>query len=830
MGRGKGHVTPPSGPGLGAPASEEKPGEHSPLDTVTLSSQQQQISAITDLVRSLATQLQSNQRSAVPVDLPGTSLFVETIYTAMALVKLHPDYMLLKTKFMTDALPASEVLADHVTSHYDLSRALLQRTLLTRPGHPAKDCFMTNNEKREAFLKKASSSAKAAILKRLANYKHGSKHGKLPVPGEHLNAAAGQSELCPGLEDSGEVLFALSGAGQSGVHPGLEDTGESLHALRETEHSDLHSGLAESGDWTVAARGAVSRWNHKHPGYHYLSGSLPYPTPYQLCLGKGFSQPIRVDLPFSGLTIFNYYSVLDGVYEPAVTVSAAACEGAVGCEHTICKPRAETSSAQRPPCRPKKKHHCYVPSKHTSLLNRHNPIKVKPVHDCWVYIDTITAFFPHKACLERTPSVWEAGRGQHLDGQHMEKLLQLEHAMVRTSLEDLQDWASGLGQTTRALIRAVESYGTLIFGITDDGPYSDHFGSTHGSYSDSDSDYGDDPEDRDGFGSMPDLASSDSGDGPADQDDSGSMPDLASSSDSNSGHEDGDGYHPCDNWASGVFTSCMSDSGGYMPDLGSASDSDSDEMSDSCESIPDLDSGSDSDDDVDPLPTNGWACGDHFGGNFGGSIPNLDSGSDSDDHVDPLPSDTRACGVSRAPEAGHVDMARGVHAGRTRACSTVGKSAVLDSGATKHIFNSVAVFNKDCDTKACETFKLFASENNHSLDIYRTLSDTCFIKDWAGRHFYGNPPFDHDIILNCLQKTLADFDRDPANTKFMFMLPKWVTASWWHLTTHFIIIHEYPAGAKISFAPMASCYNVANLHWSPVEKIESGLRTRNGQW
>ncbi|KAK3263009.1 hypothetical protein CYMTET_28169 [Cymbomonas tetramitiformis] len=44
---------------------------------------------------------------------------VETIYTDMALVKLRRDYMLLKTKFMTDALPTSEVLADHVTSHYD---------------------------------------------------------------------------------------------------------------------------------------------------------------------------------------------------------------------------------------------------------------------------------------------------------------------------------------------------------------------------------------------------------------------------------------------------------------------------------------------------------------------------------------------------------------------------------------------------------------------------------------------------------------------------------------------------------------------------------------
>eukprot|EP00854_Cymbomonas_tetramitiformis_P008472 gene8472-biopygen8591 len=635
----------------------------------------------------------------------------------MAHVKLHPDYMLLKTKFMTDALPTSDVLADHVTFHYDTilaPRATATHTanaaeakaacaiandrrtqeerkrqrlavkvpcsVCHRPGHPAKDCFMTYDEKREQFLKKASSSAKAAFLKRVADYK---KHGKLPLPGEHLSAAAGQSDLCPGLEDNCEVLFALSGAGQSGVHPGLEDTGESLYALHETEHSDLHSGLAETGDWTTAAHGAC-------------------------ILDRG------TDLP-------------------------RGIERVISVKKIICKLHVIREIAK-----------------------------------------------------------------------HMEKLLQLEPVMVRTSLEDLKDWASGLGQTTRALIRAVESYGTLIFDITggcgtDDGP-------------------------RMGMAAIPATVGG---------------------------------------WASGIFTSGMSNSWGSMPDFESASDSDSDGMSYSCDSIPDLDSGSNSDDDVDPLPSDTWACG-----------------------------------VCRTPAAHRVAMVCGAHVGRARPRTTVGRSVVLDSGSTKHIFNSVDVLNKDYAPKACETFKvvqsqavsstgsgsvtfakrdiqsgrmvglqllgahcipghsfnllsvvaledvgflvdfgarthdgdqrdrfdwkfedtephftthgpffleIFASENNHILNTYCTLSDTCFIKDWAGKHCYGNPPFDHDIILKCLQKALADFDRDPANTKFMFVLPKWVTANWWHLTTHFSIVHEYPAGANIFSATMASCYNVANL-------------------
>ncbi|KAK3273776.1 hypothetical protein CYMTET_17999 [Cymbomonas tetramitiformis] len=94
-------------------------------------------------------------------------------------------------------------------------------------------------------------------------------------------------------------------------------------------------------------------------------------------------------------------------------MSAAICSDTVDCGHTSCESSVRAPSARRPPWR-FKKHHCYVPGKHTSLLNRHNPIKVKPVYDCWVYIDTIAAFFPTKARLERTQSAWEAGRAQYL--------------------------------------------------------------------------------------------------------------------------------------------------------------------------------------------------------------------------------------------------------------------------------------------------------------------------------------------------------------------------------------------------------------------------------
>ncbi|KAK3234115.1 hypothetical protein CYMTET_55604 [Cymbomonas tetramitiformis] len=402
-----------------------------------------------------------------------------------------------------------------------------------------------------------------------------------------------------------------------------------------------------------------------------------------------------------------------------------------------------------------------------------------------------------------------------------------------------------------------------------------------------------------------------------------------------------------------------------VPDLDSASDSDSDDDDHSSDTMPGLDSASDSDEEEDvhfgqpveggsDIPSDDWASGlfrlprknrlcsvglvfgDYYKGlcddTFGDLVTDLVLGSGSCD-------DAWACGMYCAPDARHAQVACGASAGDVSSRCAVDKCAVIDSGATKHIFNFVHVFNADYDTEVSETFsvvqsqsvcssgsgsvtfakkdvrsgrvvglqfigahcipgqpfnllsvvaledavfvvdfgartvskggalfsfarignqyimhedysetvdthlacavktddqrdpcdwkfedtnphfithgpfylELFSSDDNHILDEYCSLADTCFAKDWADGHCYGNPPFDHDIILRTLQKALSDFDRDPANTKFMFILPKWVTASWWNLTTHFRVVHEYPAGAKIFFAPRASCYNVANL-------------------
>ncbi|KAK3275189.1 hypothetical protein CYMTET_16669 [Cymbomonas tetramitiformis] len=987
---------------------------------------------------------------------------VETIFSAMAIVRLHPDYMLLKAKFMSETLPTASVLSGQVTSHYDTilapragvaqtAHALNtqsetagaiaddrrkqeegKRKLLAvkvpcpvchRRGHSAKDCFIKNVEKREAFFKKASTTAKAAVLKRVADYE---KNGSLPKPSEHLGAAAGKSELYPGL--AGEVLFAIREASTSDLHPGLYETGEDIYASHygsgllesgcdsisgsltscptlgqlstcqgselvefslceflEGEHSALSSGSGESVISHTAGEA------EQHSGNLSISGSLPSSSTlcgHWIC-GRG-SVPVESQ-PYE-FPVFNYYSVLADVGEPELVVSHATGGYTEDNEGTVSAPRVELSSVGCPPRRTRKKRHCYVPSKHS------HSTKVVPVYDSWVYIDVLTAFFPDKARLKRTQAQWDCGRDQHLGdifqisprqlwfkpelqrwhsimmagtveiflracdildrgttlprgvectvslgvilyqrnliGQttdDMDILLKLESVMVRTSLADLHSWASELGRATRALIRVVQDYAGMlsldeVWGI------------------DECSDYGSDGDDP-----LPDLEDASDSDEEEEEEpvtgDSGSADMVGSPNyDRLLADRDSWSYHPMgDNYMPGPLSISElpgSDSDCEVPDLTSGSDS----ASDCGDSLPDLEDASDSDEEEEGVYHGHF---DEEEGYVGLGQPVEGVGySPSDDWASGLLSQPRRVPLCTIPflidrdllyedNCGdccddacddlieEMDFHYTSSGGMWCACwwrSTEDKSAVIDSGATKHIFNSVRVFNADYDTTACETFsvvqsqsvdssgsgsvtfakrdvdsgrmiglrfldthcipgqpfnllsvvalkdagfrvdfgartlskggvvfsfarignqyimhedthstldthlacavthtddqrdrsdwkfedtkphftthgpfllELFSSDDNHILEHHYTITDSCFDKDWAGKQCYGNPPFDHDIILQCLQKALADFARDPSNTKFMFILPKWVTASWWSLPT-----------------------------WNPVEKIE----------
>ncbi|KAK3237271.1 hypothetical protein CYMTET_52638 [Cymbomonas tetramitiformis] len=119
--------------------------------------------------------------------------------------------------------------------------------------------------------------------------------------------------------------------------------------------------------------------------------------------------------------------------------------------------------------------------------------------------------------------------------------------------------------------------------------------------------------------------------------------------------------------------------------------------------------------------------------------------------------------------------------------------------------------NTHFETHGPFNLELFADKDNHILPVYCTTPDSCFDKDWAGKACYGNPPFEHDLILQCLQKPIRDHARQPSTTKFLLILPKWVTATWWDLTKQFTVIHAYPEGSRIFSAPLQSCYNTDDL-------------------
>eukprot|EP00854_Cymbomonas_tetramitiformis_P001531 gene1531-biopygen1393 len=115
--------------------------------------------------------------------------------------------------------------------------------------------------------------------------------------------------------------------------------------------------------------------------------------------------------------------------------------------------------------------------------------------------------------------------------------------------------------------------------------------------------------------------------------------------------------------------------------------------------------------------------------------------------------------------------------------------------------------------------ELFASHDNKHLSVYCTAEASAFDKDWTGHACSGNPPFEHDFILRCLQKAVRDYGSAPSSTKFLLVLPKWVTPSWWCLTDRFSVVKEYPAGVQLFSPPAQGCYIVEQLQLCGADRV-----------
>ncbi|KAK3286346.1 hypothetical protein CYMTET_6095 [Cymbomonas tetramitiformis] len=308
---------------------------------------------------------------------------LEAMVVSMILISLHSDYVYVKTKFLGDRLPRLHVLEDEVCAHYDniiapssacrevgagiaddrrqqnaIKKARLggkvECSTCHRRDHDTKDCFITNKEARETFLKRRP-DAKEALMQKVQEYE---KHGKLP--GSDKAGAIADSELHPGL-DWDNVLFALfevAASSRSDSVP-LDFSGVQLSEFMEV-------------------RGGASR-------------------------ARADRRQSMLNVPTS-----NYYGVLDvPVATEDCTVSSTSVRSPRLLSQCFYQWRTRASRVRRASMKEtsKKRRHMWDPSRHTFLLNKHRRFPVTPVYNSFVYIDTTCSLLPDPARLAATQSV-----------------------------------------------------------------------------------------------------------------------------------------------------------------------------------------------------------------------------------------------------------------------------------------------------------------------------------------------------------------------------------------------------------------------------------------
>eukprot|EP00854_Cymbomonas_tetramitiformis_P001956 gene1956-2639_t len=215
---------------------------------------------------------------------------LEGVFVAMVLNSLNPADVHIQTIFSVEELPLFKRLSDAVCTHYDnviapssvatdtgagimedrrkqdeQKRAALGKRVpcpvCHMLGHTSKECFVINEAKRESFLKK-NPGRREAIMRHVQDYQ---KHGKLPV--SERAAALTDGERHPGLDDTGESLFALREVVTDSVIsdfagvllPQFVASGNGVRARRWAESWCLESDLVLDNYYAVlAATQAVS--------------------------------------------------------------------------------------------------------------------------------------------------------------------------------------------------------------------------------------------------------------------------------------------------------------------------------------------------------------------------------------------------------------------------------------------------------------------------------------------------------------------------------------------------------------------------------------------
>ena len=77
--------------------------------------------------------------------------------------------------------------------------------------------------------------------------------------------------------------------------------------------------------------------------------------------------------------------------------------------------------------------------------------------------------------------------------------------------------------------------------------------------------------------------------------------------------------------------------------------------------------------------------------------------------------------------------------------------------------------------------------------------DSCLDHRWAGLHVWCNPPF--RAVGEVLRHFWANYADAPDSTSAVFVLPAWLTQSWWRLTAGGALLRFYPAGSDLFTSP-----------------------------
>ena len=117
-------------------------------------------------------------------------------------------------------------------------------------------------------------------------------------------------------------------------------------------------------------------------------------------------------------------------------------------------------------------------------------------------------------------------------------------------------------------------------------------------------------------------------------------------------------------------------------------------------------------------------------------------------------------------------------------------------------------------------------EGNAVASEYCSVNDSPFKPNffWIKKHFYANPPFSSAMLFKTFEKSVKDFNRSPEDTTHFIVAPVIKTATWWHFTKYFQVVHIYPVGSKIFTATKEGLFNVDNLEPAGVEANEGEER------